>query len=203
MKKSIFTVIILAIAMISCQSNNKKKSEDNNETTEHHHDAVESHNPEVIDVKSEVVSKSIQTTSIDNIVNEYLNLKNALTKDNSNEAAIAGKKIVLEISKIDVSSLTKEQKQVFDDVMDDAEENAEHIGDNANKIDHQREHFALLSKDVNDIVSVFKTSKKLYQDFCPMYDNGKGAIWVSETKEIKNPYYGNKMLSCGSIKKEL
>tara|TARA_R110001592_G_scaffold337033_1_gene622970 strand:- start:5221 stop:5832 length:612 start_codon:yes stop_codon:yes gene_type:complete len=203
MKKSIFTVIILAIAMISCQSNNKKKSENNNEATEHHFGAVESHDPEVIDVKSEDISKSIQTTSIDNVVNEYLNLKNALTKDSSNEAAIAGKKIVVEISKIDISSLTKEQKQVFDDVMDDAKENAEHIGDNANKIDHQREHFALLSKDVNDIVSVFKTSKKLYQNFCPMYDNGKGVIWVSETEEIKNPYYGNKMLSCGSVKKEL
>jgi hypothetical protein len=35
-----------------------------------------------------------------------------------------------------------------------------------------------------------------------MYENGKGAVWISEYKEIKNPYLGTKMLTCGSIKKE-
>jgi len=35
-----------------------------------------------------------------------------------------------------------------------------------------------------------------------MAGDGKGAIWISETKEIKNPYYGKKMLSCGSMKEQ-
>ena len=76
-------------------------------------------------------------------------------------------------------------------------------GENANNIAHQREHFALLSKDLNDLIVVFGTKRKLYQAFCPMYDDKKGAIWLSENKEIKNPYYGSKMLSCGSIQKDL
>jgi hypothetical protein len=36
-----------------------------------------------------------------------------------------------------------------------------------------------------------------------MYDNGKGGTWISETKEIVNPYEGTKMLNCGSVKKVL
>jgi hypothetical protein len=36
-----------------------------------------------------------------------------------------------------------------------------------------------------------------------MYNNNKGAIWLSETKEIKNPYLGKDMDTCGSAKEEL
>jgi hypothetical protein len=35
-----------------------------------------------------------------------------------------------------------------------------------------------------------------------MYNDGKGAVWISEAKAIKNPYYGSQMLTCGSVKKE-
>lgn len=43
----------------------------------------------------------------------------------------------------------------------------------------------------------------MYKDFCPMYNNGKGAFWLSETKEIKNPYLGKAMPTCGTIQEEL
>ena len=36
-----------------------------------------------------------------------------------------------------------------------------------------------------------------------MYNEGKGAIWLSETKEIKNPYLGGKMLTCGEVQEEI
>jgi hypothetical protein len=36
-----------------------------------------------------------------------------------------------------------------------------------------------------------------------MYNDGKGANWLSETKEIANPYLGKSMPTCGSVKEEL
>jgi hypothetical protein len=36
-----------------------------------------------------------------------------------------------------------------------------------------------------------------------MYNNNKGATWLSETKEIKNPYMGKKQPTCGSLKEEI
>ena len=54
-----------------------------------------------------------------------------------------------------------------------------------------------------DMVKAFGGGQLLYQDFCPMYNNQKGAAWLSETKEIKNPYLGKKMPTCGSVKEEI
>ena len=39
----------------------------------------------------------------------------------------------------------------------------------------------------------------LYVQKCPMANSNKGAIWISTEKEIKNPYYGDAMLTCGSV----
>lgn len=148
-------------------------------------------------------SASTQGASIQPIVQGYLKLKNALTTDNAKGAADAGKEIVVSLAKVDESSLTGEQKKAFDDIKDDAKENAEHIGDNAGKIEHQREHFDMLSKDIYSLVKAFPGGQELYADHCPMYNGGKGAIWISETKEIKNPYLGTKMPTCGMLKETI
>ena len=143
-----------------------------------------------------------QTTfSINEIVSNYLTLKNALTKDDTKGAASAGKTLYATFSTVNANSIDANKKKEYLDIVDDAKEHAEHIGANADKIEHQREHFVLLSKDINDLIRTFGTKQKLYQDFCPMANDGKGAIWISEVKDIKNPYQGSKMLTCGSMKK--
>lgn len=38
-------------------------------------------------------------------------------------------------------------------------------------------------------------SSPVYYQYCPM----KKAYWLSADKEIKNPYYGSSMLSCGKV----
>jgi isopropylmalate/homocitrate/citramalate synthase len=149
-------------------------------------------------------TKKVQTKfSIDKIVTDYLALKNALIKDDSKASAKAGKTLYATFNAVKTNTIDPKLKKSYLDIAESAKENAEHIGDNAGKLDHQREHFVLLSKDINDLIKTFGTKQKLYQDYCPMADDGKGAIWISEVKEIKNPYFGSKMLTCGSIKKIL
>lgn len=150
-------------------------------------------------VKSTTATQS--NSSINEIVSNYLQMKNALVKDDSKGAANAGKKLFVTLNKINLSLIDVKLKTEYIDIADDAKEHAEHIGDNSGKIEHQREHFVMLSKDVNDLIQLFGTTQKLYQDYCPMANDGKGALWISEIKEIKNPYYGSKMSNCGSIKK--
>nr|WP_228466020.1 DUF3347 domain-containing protein [Chryseobacterium balustinum] len=159
------------------------------------------------DTVSQKVEKSAkkeqaQNFSIEPIVKDYLALKNALVADNDKAAANAGKQLFATLSKVDMKNVPAKKHKEFMDIFENAKENAEHIGDNAGKIDHQREHLASLSKDVSDLITLFGTTQKLYQDYCPMYNDSKGAVWISEAKAIKNPYYGSKMLSCGSVKKE-
>lgn len=141
--------------------------------------------------------------SIAPVVTQYLRLKNALVVDDAQNAAKAGDALLSALNNIDLNSVPAGKQKEYKEISEDAKVNAEHIGKNAGNIVHQREHFATLSKDVNDMVTLFGAPEALYQDHCPMYDNGKGAIWLSEAKEIKNPYYGKKMSGCGSVQKEL
>lgn len=194
MKGIIISVIAMAFVFSACNSNTDKAKE----TTQQEPTPVES-KP---DTSKPTSSVSPSDFSIKETVNNYLKLKNALTKDDAKSAATAGNAIVANLNSLDPNSLPADQKKAFLDVAADAKEHAEHIGANAGKLEHQREHFAMLSKDVDDLINTFGAEQKLYQDFCPMYNDGKGALWISEVKEIKNPYYGSKMLTCGSIKKE-
>lgn len=105
--------------------------------------------------------------------------------------------------KTDKSSFSAEQSSTFAELADDAKEHAEHIAANGSNIKHQREHFDMLSKDVYDLVKNFGSNQTLYQTYCPMYNDKKGATWLSETKTIKNPYFGAEMPTCGEVKEEM
>jgi hypothetical protein len=143
------------------------------------------------------------TVSIKEIVNGYLLLKNALVADNTKDAASAGKTLESAFKSFDKNALNAEQKKAYEEIEEDAREHAEHIGDNGGKIEHQREHFDMLSKDIYDLVKVFGSEQTLYQDFCKKYNKGKGASWLSETKEINNPYLGKKISACCVMKGEI
>jgi len=43
----------------------------------------------------------------------------------------------------------------------------------------------------------------VYYQFCPMAIDNKGAYWLSEESDIKNPYFGDAMLTCGETKETL
>lgn len=120
-----------------------------------------------------------------------LELKDALVLDNKDDAAKSGGMIVSAFNSFDANSYTSEEQNELTDIIEDAKEHVEHIA--KSPVDHQDEHFDVLSQDLIDMIAITGTEKTLYQDFCPMYNNNKGAPWLSATKEIKNPYSGSKM----------
>ncbi|SNZ01326.1 DUF3347 domain-containing protein [Flagellimonas pacifica] len=210
MKKVRATTGILAIAMItftatSCKDN--KKEHDN--TDGHHsqqmeesghmegenegHSGMDHGDMDSMDKEKAMVSSPI--------IGHYIKLKNALVADSKEGAAEEGENLLSALNDFDQGKFTGEQQKELRDIIEDASEHAEHIA--KSPLGHQREHFDVLSKDVIDLIAITGTDKTLYQDFCPMYNNNKGAQWLSENKEIKNPYYGSKMLSCGSLEKQI
>ena len=158
-----------------------------------------------IDVETKNAGATTKTVAansftINEIVSSYLKLKNALVKDDSKGAANAGKALYATFGIVNSNTISNVKlKNKYNDIAKNAKEHVKHIGDNAGKIDHQREYFALLSKDVHDLIKSFGTDQKLYQDYCPMYNEGKDGYWISETKDVKNPYYGSEMLTCGRM----
>lgn len=137
--------------------------------------------------------------SIKEIVDHYLHIKNALADDNAREAAKGGKAMGNAIKKLDKSLLTADQKTAYDRNEEEMKEHAEHIAENADKISHQRSHFVMMSEVVYDLVRNFGAGRPLYHDHCPMARDNKGAMWISETKEIRNPYFGAEMPACGTV----
>lgn len=226
MKRSIIILFAIVIAFTACNNKQVKETSDNTAEQSDQLYACSMH-PEITGkkgdkcskcgmeltepVKSETVqtptekatTEAASTVSLKEIVSNYLQIKNAFAKDNTNDAATAGKALEAAFKSFDKSALTAEQKKAYEDIESDAREHAEHIGANGGNIKHQREHFDLLSKDMYDLVKAFGAGQTLYKDFCPMYNDNKGAIWLSETKEIKNPYLGKAMPTCGSMKEEL
>jgi len=189
----ILFITAVALMTLSACNNNDNQSKEATATTEEN-------------TQTTLPAASTETkgnTSINEVITIYLELKNALVNDNSKEAATAGEKLHKALGKADIASFSTEQKTVFSEVSEDAIEHSEHIAANGSNIVHQREHFDTLSKDLYDLVKVFGSSQTLYQTHCPMYNKNKGANWLSETKEIKNPYYGAKMSSCGEVKEEI
>jgi hypothetical protein len=192
--KTFLSILFLAASVLytacSNNSNSKENTSKNTDTSS-----------QVSNTNSSNEQKS--TPTINDVVSGYLRLKDALTNDNGDDAASAAKEMGEALVKVNESALAADQKKIYGDVKDDIKEHAEHIGANGSNIEHQREHFDMLSQDMIALVKASGTSKTLYKDFCPMYNNKKGASWLSDTKEINNPYYGKQMPKCGEVKEEI
>ena len=64
-----------------------------------------------------------------------------------------------------------------------------------------REQFAYLSEALVDAARAFGLAGggPVYVEHCPMALDNQGADWLSEQPVIRNPYFGDAMLTCGSV----
>ncbi len=183
-------------------SNNKQKETKEVSTDMDSHDHGDHRHANSSEAEERNIEASTQKNeATSGIIDSYLQIKNALVKDSNDGAAEGGKALLTAFSEFDMSGLTEDQHKEYMEILEDAKEQAEHIV--KSPIDHQREHFEVLSTDINDLIALVGTDKTLYQDFCPMANDGNGAIWLSEIKDIKNPFYGSKMLKCGKVQKQI
>jgi hypothetical protein len=98
--------------------------------------------------------------SLTEIQSNFANIKNAIAKNDTKQVAVAGKSLYEIFNKIDANSIDAKLRKDYLDIAESAKENAEHIGDNEGKLDHQKEHFKILSKDINDLTKLFDSAKK-------------------------------------------
>jgi len=123
-----------------------------------------------------------------NPLQAYYEVKDALINSNASDA---GTKATALINAIKANEKTNASKVLRDKILFDAEHIAE-----SKDIEHQRDHFTSLSTDFYALVKAVKLNNKpVYYAYCPM----KKSYWLSEGEAIKNPYYGNKMLTCGKV----
>ncbi len=126
------------------------------------------------------------------LLTSYYNLKDALISSNATAAAASSEAFVKALNEMDKAILKDENRNAL---LADANAISQ-----SKDLKLQREKFATLSTNMFALAKAVKLSADpVYQQYCPM----KKASWLSDNKAIKNPYYGNAMLTCGSVKETL
>jgi hypothetical protein len=132
------------------------------------------------------VTPVLKNDKLNAVYKHYIHLTTALTNSDMTEAKIAANAIEAGTEDInDASGIAATASKIT----------------SASNIEAQRAAYATMSKEMAELIKKEGLlSGELYLAFCPMAFNDKGATWISGSKEIHNPYFGEKMLTCGEVK---
>ncbi|WP_339614068.1 efflux RND transporter periplasmic adaptor subunit [uncultured Winogradskyella sp.] len=146
-----------------------------------------------------IVTKDFQN-QLKAVFNDYINLKDALVKDNSKNVKAESKKLLTNLSKVDMKQLKGKEAHNHWMSLEKEIKVSTTLISNTSKIKEQRNHFKHLSSHLTNAIEVFGINEKVYHQFCPMADDNNGAYWLSKEENVINPYFGDAMLTCGEVK---
>lgn len=130
----------------------------------------------------------------------YFEMKDALAKDDFEDAKEYGRQILMSVDAVNMSIFKGESHTVWMTLSSDIKNELQHIGEQK-EIGGVRKYFQNVSNTIITMTNVWHPyNKTLYVLHCPMVDNNKGADWISLTKKIENPYFGKEMSTCGEVK---
>jgi hypothetical protein len=141
---------------------------------------------------------------LDNIIEVYLELKDAFIEADIDEIDRLATKMKKKVEVVDVTEWETNGKTAWQQhaslYLQKLSEMI-HLSD----LSEKRSYFSHLSEVIYCTIKSFnlKEGEELYTAYCPMAFDGKGAYWISEDQEIRNPYFGKKMPKCGEIKEKL
>lgn len=122
------------------------------------------------------------------VTSAYLDLKNALVATDASQAIEKAKALEMAFHGADFHSEAEIAKAIH----------------STDDVEVQRKAFKALSERMYELASSNKLEfNTLYKQYCPMAFDDTGAYWLSDSKEIRNPYFGDKMLKCGRVEETL
>lgn len=194
--------IVFALILAACSGGKK----------EHDHNAMESSakaDTSKIDAVTgaeirvfENVDMSVNT-QINGFLTDYFSLNQSLIEDNPDAAKAAARKLSQTLNKFNMSKLAGEQMDFFHAQLAKLNQGLKGINQGAD-IEETRIELATVSEAMYALVKAYHPNESaLYYQFCPMAKNGAGANWLSNTKELVNPYMGQRMLKCGKTQETL
>jgi hypothetical protein len=125
--------------------------------------------------------------SVTQIVNVYLTLKDELVATDGEKANVAAKNLLAILEKSEFPS-KESLKLELEKIASSTDPTIQRVA-----FDLASQQILILAK------SEMLTEGKLYKQYCPMAKNNEGAFWLSASDQIRNPYFGDKMLKCGSV----
>ncbi len=219
MKKSLIFVsaLVSMFAFSACDSKSSENGTASQEQPSHHSSETSNSNSNgtamsreehIKLVKAEEVQAFDQVNEatkvgITKLTEQYLLMKESLVASNAQQASDAAKSMQASLEELKGIALEASQKTFLQERSQSIATHLQQIV-GTEDILQQRTHFAQMSKPFTELVSAFGTGKgSLYYQFCPMAFDNKGGYWLSESKEIRNPFYPEEMLTCGRVAREL
>lgn len=138
----------------------------------------------------------------DSLLASYYRLKDAFVASNDAMAASHAKSLIASANNLNLkeakadNSIIEMAKQYVGSISSEAKALVA-----APNLEAKRKSFQMISDNMYDLVRTVHFDKEVvYHQFCPMAFNDAGAYWLSNSTDIKNPYFGKKMLTCGEVK---
>ena len=176
-------LLAVALVLTACSGNTEGKANGGTDTSENTPPKGQEGN------ESGKISFTSQETT--DVLNSYLEIKDALVETDGKATKTAAQKLVSVMG------------ETGGELMNKIKFDAEHIGETEDT-GHQRDHFNSLSDNVYKLVQASESNGgKLYLQYCPMAFDNTGAYWLSNSSEIMNPYFGDQMLHCGKVEEEI
>ena len=175
-----------------------------NVSTGHNHGGVEMSEEDTVGGETDPSTARVEVSSnfkkqIAAVLAPYFKLKNALVASDAPQAAKAAEQTKQSLEKVDMTLVKGKAHRQWVQHLNSMQEALSTTETNPT-LEAQRTAFAPLSKALYQSVRQFGvTGLEAHYQHCPMANNNQGAYWLSESKEIRNPYFGNKMLTCGSV----
>ncbi|MEP1151928.1 MAG: efflux RND transporter periplasmic adaptor subunit [Balneola sp.] len=152
-------------------------------------------NPSDVQMEEKAVSAEFKS-QLNEVLKEYLVLKDALVMSDISKVSESAQNIQNRLDNVDMTLVEGDMHVKWMSDLGKISKAGANIAQ-AQNLETQREEFLTLSAALIESVKTFGVNGVVYQQFCPMTDGGKGGYWLSESEEIKNPYFGEQMLKCG------
>ncbi len=163
------------------------------------------------EMTSAASSKTVESVAISQkakealqpLYTEYLRFKDALVQDDLAAAQSAAGALKTALEKVNMSMFTGSSHDAWMSYSSDLKNALQHV-QHLKTIAELRTAFQQVSEGMIDLTKAFDPlDQTLYVQFCPMADDNKGANWLSTEEEIRNPYFGESMLTCGGVQETI
>jgi len=133
----------------------------------------------------------------------YLKMKDAFVATDARKVSREAEKVEKSIQSVKMELLKGDAHMAWMDQLKTLNSAIGTIAKSAD-IEKQRLEFARFNLAFYKSLKIFGLANdSAYYQYCPMANGDKGAYWLSETKEIRNPYFGDEMLSCGETRETI
>ncbi|HRX97212.1 MAG TPA: efflux RND transporter periplasmic adaptor subunit, partial [Bacteroidales bacterium] len=139
---------------------------------------------------------------LSSVYDAYIPMKNAFVQSDAAQVKTEAQAVQKKLQQVDMALLKGENHKVWMEYLDAMKPELDRIA-GSDDLEKQREGFAGFNLALYNAIKTFGLENEtVYFQYCPMALDEKGAYWFSEMNEIRNPYFGDKMLKCGETREE-